>query len=266
MTLNSMFYTCVVCFILPVLMAMALPKDKALTNKKGGVVSMFVLGAAVYFLSEILCRRMIFINFINDTDWYYFLQQEPLKYSLFYCSTAAFVEEIARLVIFLFFYRRFTGKYMDKMSAVRYGLGAAWVEAIAIIGLTVLKFLIATTADTRILDEIASLKTTMAGTERIIGFFTQVSYALIIVAGIRFRKKTICTIFAFLLHAGAATLDMWLGLLSWRYRDLLYVNAGIALVLCLLALGLWNLFERKAKQDVSKHSSGNANVEGKNAS
>ena len=259
MVLNAMFFNFVVCFILPIVLAVVIgvgkPKGSTIsyTKEKSRGWHVFLLGAAVYSVCEVCIRRLLVDKVFVDAEWYYQITQNDLHYSLFHGVTMSFVEELGRLLIFMFFYKKFTYKHTNKVSAVQYGLGCAWVEAIAVIGYKVLMYFVMTTDDVTILDEIGASRTALAAIERCIFMFYQVGYALLIVNGIRVNRKFIFTASVFVLHAVLASLDIYLGLLGMSYTALLIINGTLAAVVCIFALVLWKkvpVKERKAYENV----------------
>ncbi len=255
MVLNAMFFCCVVCFVLPVVLAAAVTANATAKNKAMGYTKeksrgwlVFLLGATVYFIFEVCFRRLLVDKVFVNTEWYYSLAQNDLYYSLFHGVTIGFVEELGRILIFMFFYKKFTYKHTNKVSAVHYGLGCAWVEAIVVIGYKVLLYLIRTTEDNTILDEIGATRTAFAGIERCIGFFYQIGYALLIVNGIRVNRKVLFTAGTFILHACLTTLDRYFGMLGMRYVSLLVINGVLAAAVCVLALILWKIVPVKEKK------------------
>ena len=253
MILNAMFFCCIVCFVLPVMLAFiaagaTTEKDMGYAKRKNRGWLVFLLGAAVCLIFEVLLRRTLTDKVFINTEWYYSLTQNDFYYSLFYGATIGFVEELGRVIIFLIFYKKFTYKHTNKAGAVQYGLGLAWVEAIVVIGAKVLMYLVKTTKDSSILDEIGASRTALAGIERFIGFFYQIGYALLIVNGVRVNRKLVFTIGTFILHACLATLDIYLGMLGMSYTSLLVINGVLAAAVCVSALILWKIVPVKEKK------------------
>jgi len=260
MVLNAMFFCCVVCFILPVMLAAAVAANAAAKNKTIGYAKnksygfvIFLLGAAVYLVFEVCLRRLLVDKVFINTEWYYSITLNDFWYSLFHGVTMGFVEEAGRVLIFLIFYKKFTYKHTNKVSAVQYGLGCAWVEAIVVIGGKVFLYLLQTTKDNSIINEIGASRTALSGVERCIGFFYQIGYALLIVNGVRVNRKVIFTVCTFVLHACLATLDLYLGMIGMSYNSLLLINGVLAAAVCALALVLWKIVpvkEKKAYENV----------------
>lgn len=255
MVLNAMFFNVIVCFVLPIVLAAAIAWNG---KAKGGAISytkeksrgwlIFLLGAAVYFIFEVCFRRLLVEKVFADAEWYYTIAQNDMYYSLFHGFTMGFVEELGRVLIFMIFYKKFTYKHTNKVSAAQYGLGSAWVEAIVVIGYKVLLYLMMTTEDVTILEEIGASRTALSGIERCIFMFYQVGYALLIVNGIRVNRKIIFTAAAFVLHACFAFLDIYLGLKGMSYVSLLIINGALAVAACALALALWKKVPIKEKK------------------
>lgn len=230
-----MLFTCVVCFVLPIAAAVLVAKYYIDRRLRWGSLLVFVMGALVYIISEILIRELLIKYVFGGMDWYISLQEKALPYSAFLGISAALLEETVRFLIFLVFYKRFAYKYAAKAGAAVYGLGAGFAEAVYIVGIQVFIYLLLSTEDTAVLDEVGAIRVGYAGIERIVWLFMQIGFALIIVNGIRSNKKLLFLIIAFVVHAAAATLDIYLGFMELSWRSLILVDAAMALVICLPA-------------------------------
>ncbi len=261
MVINAMFFCCVVCFFLPVVLAAIVANNTASVSKAMGYTKeknrgwlVFLLGAAVYLFFEICFRRLLVDKVFINTEWYYYLTQNDFSFSLFHGVTIGFVEELGRILIFMIFYKKFMYRHANKVSAIQYGLGCGWVEAITVIGAKVLMYLVRTTKDVTILDEIGATRTALSGIERCICLFYQVGYALLIVNGVRVNRKLLFTVGTFILHACLMTMDIYLGRIGMSYLSLLVINGAFAAVVCVLALVLWKIVpvkERKIDENVN---------------
>ncbi len=255
MVINAMLFNLVVCFVLPVVLALVVSgKIKADSisyargKQRGWLV--FLLGAAVYLIFEICFRQGVISLLCLSTagaQWYTAISMDDTHYSLFFGLTAGFAEEFGRVLIFMILYNKFTYRHINKVSAVQYGLGCAWLEAIAVVGYKIVVYFAAALEDVTILSEIGASRTAMAGIERSIFMFYQIGYALLIVNGIRVKRKTVFTIIAFVLHAGFAFTDTYLGLKGMSYTSLNIINSALAAFVCILALILWKIVPVKEK-------------------
>lgn len=235
MVLNAMLFTCVVCFVLPAAAAVLVAKYYINGKNKWSCLLVFVMGALVYIISEILVRGLLMKYVFGGMGWYISLREKALPYSVFLGISAALAQETARFLIFLVFYKKFAYKYATKAGAAIYGLGAGFAEAVYIVGIQVFIYLLLSKEDSAVLDEVGAIRVGYAGIERIVWLFMQIGFAFIIVNGISCNKKLLFLIIAFVVHAAAATLDIYLGFTELSWRSLILVDAAMALVICLTA-------------------------------
>lgn len=126
-TILACIVTLLVSLILPVVTFIVY----AAKNKKSGIVSAWFLGAAGFFVTQILIRLPI-LSVLSLQDWFLrFSQEHIFLYALSLAFTAGLFELAGRYAV-----ARIMAKNLTFRRSLAAGLGHGGIEAIVIVGMT----------------------------------------------------------------------------------------------------------------------------------
>lgn len=187
-------------------------------KQKYFIGSVFI-GAAVFFVFQIVVRVPILQGILPKTQWFQDMQQNIWIYALFLGFTAGLVEEVGRYLAFTLILK----KQHDWKNAVAYGIGHGGIESIVLVGLSLISNIITslminsgmfdallaqTPEQARVLMyqtrdalvQTPSLMFLISGAERLFTFFIHIAWSVFIMTGIRKGKGLLYLCLAILLH------------------------------------------------------------------
>ena len=208
--------TLFVSLILPVLVLILF----ALKNKKQGIVSAWLLGAAGFFVTQILIRLPILTALQNQSWFLSFAQSHLFGYAFALAFTAGLFELAGRFAVAKLMRKKLT--FRRSLAA---GLGHGGIEAMMIVGITYINNLAyiaminAGTFDT-VLAQTAALGVDVSqlelirtqlismspalfllgGFERILAMTAHVAMSMLVCYGIAFQKVLPCTLICLAIH------------------------------------------------------------------
>lgn len=128
---TASFITCGITLFVSLILPVLVLTVFALKNKKQGIISAWLLGAAGFFVTQILVRIPI-LNFLSTQSWFLtFSQTHLFLYSLSLAFTAGLFELTGRLAVAKVMQKKLT--YNRALAA---GLGHGGIEAMILIGMT----------------------------------------------------------------------------------------------------------------------------------
>jgi len=128
---------CVITLLVSLVLPVAVMIGFALKNKKQGIVSAWLLGAAGFFLTQMLIRLPI-LTVLQSQSWFAaFAQNNLFLYSFVLAFTAGLFELAGRFAVAKLMEKRLTWK-----RSLAAGLGHGGIEAMLLIGMTYVNNLI----------------------------------------------------------------------------------------------------------------------------
>lgn len=126
-TILCICVTLLICLVLPVVVLLVF----ALKNKKQGIVSAWLLGAAGFFVTQILIRLPI-LTALQSQSWFLsFSQNHLFAYAFSLAFTAGLFELAGRFAVAKLMQKRLTLR-----RSLAAGLGHGGIEAMLLIGIT----------------------------------------------------------------------------------------------------------------------------------
>lgn len=264
-TIIACCVTLFVSLILPVLVLILF----ALKYRKQGIVPAWLLGAAGFFMTQILIRVPI-LTVLQNQNWFLdFSRNHLFAYAFSLAFTAGLFELAGRFAV-----TKLLQKNLTCNRALAAGLGHGGIEAMIIVGITYINNLAyiaminAGTFDTVLAQAAAAgidpaplelirtqLLTTapaiflLGGFERILAMTSHVAMSMLVCYGVAHRKVLPCTLVCLVIHT---FLDLTAGLslilpLSVAY-PIIYV---ILMIVAVLSLRMIQEMIRRWKKEVS---------------
>ncbi|ADL41670.1 protein of unknown function UCP033101 [Caldicellulosiruptor obsidiansis OB47] len=184
-------------------------------KKYSGVLKSILIGALIFFISQIVLRMPI-IQILSKQNYFIEFSKHYILYSLFLGMTAGIFEEIGRYIGF----RGFLKDRLNYQNGIAYGIGHGGIESVLIVGITyinniVYSFLI----NAGILDSllkgkvgagvVGTIKSALintpdsaflfAGFERIFTMAIQIALSLLVLVAVK-KRKLYYLLLAILLH------------------------------------------------------------------
>jgi len=186
------------CLIINVLICFGIPIGGFLLIRKKGqhLLKPFLVGMSAFFISQILIRLPILQFILPHFLWFERFQYAKIPYFLFLGFTAGIFEETARLI----FFKLFLKDHYQLYDGLAFGLGHGGIEAMLLVGLNAIAYLILNPLGKAGLETTDSLSILAGGIERIFAITYHVGATLLILYGIRQGKSILFTLFAILLH------------------------------------------------------------------
>ena len=215
-TVVACIITLLVSLVLPIVVLIGL----AVKNKKQGIVSAWLLGAAGFFVPQILIRLPI-LTVLQSQSWFaVFAQNNPFLYAFALAFTAGLFELAGRFVVAKLLEKKLTWK-----RSLGAGLGHGGIEAILLIGMTYVNnliyiaminsgyfdTLIAQTAGLGVdvtqleliriqLVGMASSMFLLAGFERLLAMTGHLAMSVLVCYGVAHKKVGICVLLCLGIH------------------------------------------------------------------
>ena len=265
---SSIFSCCITLFvslILPVLLLIVF----AFRNRKQGIVSAWLLGAAGFFVTQILIRLPL-LTALQGQSWFLkFANLHLFAYAFGLAFTAGLFELAGRLAVAKLMKKKLT--YRRSLAA---GLGHGGIEAMLLVGITYINnlvylamihsgsfdTLVAQTAalgvDVSQLELIRQqlLSTSpalflLAGLERILAMTGHVAMSMLVCYGVAHRKSGICTLLCLGLHT---LMDLTAGISLVLPQTIAYpIIYAILIVMAALSLVIIRELVCRWKKEVS---------------
>jgi len=270
-SVSSIIACCVTLFVsllLPVLVLIVF----AIRNRKQGIVSAWLLGAAGFFVTQILIRLPI-LTALQSQSWFLsFAQNHLFGYAFSLAFTAGLFELTGRFVV-----AKLMHKNLTRNRSLAAGLGHGGIEAMLLIGMTYVNNLIyiflinSGTFDTlmaqtaalgvdisqleMIRTQLLSTSSTLfllAGLERILAMTGHVAMSLLVCYGVASQKTGICLLLCLGLHT---LMDLTAGISLVLPQSLAYpIIYTILIVMAVLSLFVIREICRRWQKEVSHDS------------
>lgn len=267
-TIAACSITLFVSLILPVLVLLVF----ALKHRKQGIVSAWLLGAAGFFVTQILIRLPI-LTALQSQGWFLaFAQNHLFAYAFSLAFTAGLFELTGRFAVAKLMQKRLTLR-----RSLAAGLGHGGIEAMLLIGITyinnlayiaminsgtfdaVLAQTAAMGADVSQLELIRQQLLTaspglflLGGLERVLTMTAHLAMSLLVCYGVSHRKSGICTLLCLAVHT---LIDLTAGLSLVLPQSIAYpVIYAILIVMAAISLFVIRELTRRWKKEVSHDS------------
>ena len=267
-TIAACCVTLFVSLILPVLVLIVF----AAKHRKQGILSAWLLGAAGFFVTQILIRLPI-LTALQSQSWFLsFAQNHLFAYAFSLAFTAGLFELAGRFAVAKLMQKRLTLR-----RSLATGLGHGGIEAMIIVGITYINNLayiaminsgafdtiVAQTAalgvDVSQLELIKQQLLTaspglflLAGLERILAMTGHVAMSLLVCYGVAHRKTGICTLLCLGIHT---LMDLTAGISLVLPQSTAYpVIYAVLTLMAVLSLFVIRELSRRWKKEVSYDS------------
>ncbi|MFA9377007.1 MAG: YhfC family intramembrane metalloprotease [Lachnotalea sp.] len=196
-----------------------------LNKREHKMTKAFLLGAATFFIFQIVLRIPILSYVLPNQTWYIILSSHKVAYSLFLGITAALFEEIGRFIVIKYALKRWR-----ESDGIAFGLGHGGIEAILLVGINYFLFLISTlllrfgSSDlvkqvfgdllsaqlVTIINTTSSATILVAGLERFLTMIIHIGMTMLVFHGLKKGKAVLYLLIAILVHT---ILDSAVGIL-----------------------------------------------------
>lgn len=221
------FTMLVICFSINIIIAIGFPIGVLvyIIARRREYLKSYLIGALVFFLSQIVLRLPI-LNFLSvNVDWYIMLSSiYPIVYSIILGLSAGIFEEMGRFLGFKIGLKR-NRTYKDGLA---FGIGHGGIEAILITGISSISNLIAVmslhngsfnsanygmTAEQAmsVYSSLSGLQVVTGGFERLFAMCIHIGMTMMILYGINKKKKRYL-LFAIIIHG---IVDAMIGILQY---------------------------------------------------
>jgi len=208
------------------------------------------IGAAVFFLFQIVFRIPLITLILPNMQWYKDMSANLWMSALFLGFTAGLFEEVGRYLAFILVLK----KHQDWKNAVAFGIGHGGIECIILVGLSfvsnlITSFLINTgiyetmiaqapeqsrevlIQAKNVLVQTPSSMFLVASVERLFTFFIHIALSILVMVGIQKKKGLLYLGFAILLHM---LIDSPVVILQ-GYGVNIWIIEGIALIAAVIS-------------------------------
>ena len=215
-TILCICVTLLICLVLPVVVLLVF----ALKNKKQGIVSAWLLGAAGFFVTQILIRVPILSVLQGSSGFMAFAQSHLFAYAFGLAFTAGLFELAGRFAV-----AKLMRKNLNYKRSLAAGLGHGGIEAMVLIGMTYISNLVfvvmintgtfdamlaqtaATGVDASQLEmikmQLISYSPAMfllGGFERILAMTAHAAMSMLVCYGVAHKKALPCALMCLLIH------------------------------------------------------------------
>lgn len=205
-----------------------------LSLRKKGYLKPVLLGAATFFVFQMLTRIPLLQLVLPGTMWFTLLQtSQPVLYALFLGGTAALFEEGGRWLVMTLFMKN-KSRPGDKVTCdsvtcdgIAFGVGHGGIEAVFILGITAI-YTLASGTPTDLF---------WGGFERVCTMVVHIAWSVMVLKSVTL-KKPVWLLAAFLLHTVidmAAVLMMQAGASALVMESVVFVFALAMLAYILMA-------------------------------
>ncbi|MGB7604470.1 MAG: YhfC family glutamic-type intramembrane protease [Lutisporaceae bacterium] len=222
-----------------------------------------LIGAIVFVVSQLLLRIPM-LTFLGTQEWYKAMSLNIAFLAVFLGLTAGLFEEVARYIAMKYFMKN----RLSWKNGLAFGIGHGGIEAIILVGMTILSNLILSfminagvfeaTIGAQLAPEAVdqlksalvnapSLSFLIAGYERIMAMIIQIALSIIVLYSVKL-KKPIYLLYAILLHGVIdSPLVILMGMKVNYWVMELYVTACAALGLAFI-IKSWQASKKAEKQ------------------
>ena len=263
---------CVVTLLITLVLPVVVLIVYAVKNKKQGIVSAWLLGAAGFFVTQILVRIPI-LTVLQTRPWFLTLAQNAVfAYAFSLAFTAGLFELAGRFGVAKLMQKRLTRK-----RSLAAGMGHGGIEAMLLIGMTYVNnliyivminsgyfdSLIAQTAGLGMdISQLELISTQLsgaspalfllAGLERILAMTGHVAMSMLVCYGVVHGKTGICVLLCLVIHT---LMDLTAGLSMVLPQAIAYpVIYAILIMMAVLSLFVIRELIRRWKKEVSHDS------------
>lgn len=209
----------IVCVVISILICVGVPLAGFIAMQARGqhIVKACLLGALNFVVMQMLLRMTLLGSVFPAMPWYQRMAQNPYWYGALLGLTAGLFEEVGRYLCFAFLLKD-RRRYID---GIAFGLGHGGVEAMMLVGTTLLNTLLimiainggrfeALTANVdaaqrqQILEQclaITPVEALVGGFERLCAMAAHIGFTMLILTGIRNGKPGLYLAAAVLVHA-----------------------------------------------------------------
>lgn len=261
----------VVCICATMLLSLVLPMAAlrifAGKNKKQGIVSAWLLGAAGFFVTQILIRLPILTVLQMNSAFMAFAESHLFVYAFGLAFTAGLFELAGRFAV-----AKLMRKNLNRKRSLAAGLGHGGIEAIFLVGTTYASnlifviminsgyfdYLIAQTAGLNVdVSQLELIRTQLVsyspamfllgGYERILAMAAHVAMSMLVCYGVAHKKALPCALLCLLIHT---CIDLTAGLMQVLPQNTAYIIIYSILTI-VAAASLWIIKElyRRWKED-----------------
>ena len=205
-----MIVSMLICFLLPVALIIYFYRKYKIS------LIAVLLGAIVFFVSQIAIRIPL-LSIVGKQQWYINMSANVYVLALFLALTAGIFEEVGRYIVMKLLMK----KSLNWKNGIAFGIGHGGIEAIIIVGLTLLNYIvismminsglfdsaIAATLPPAVAEQIRStlvdsptINFLGGGFERTMTMIIQIAFSVMVLYSVKF-KKPIYLLYAILLHA-----------------------------------------------------------------
>lgn len=220
----------VVSFIFNIIICFGIPIGGLiyLRRKEKNLIRPFIVGALVFFISQVLLRLPLVQVLLPKMDWFAMMSSlNPVMYIFFMGITAGIFEEVGRFIGF----RVALKENRSWISGLAFGLGHGGIEAILIVGISSISNLVALINTPELFSTVQCTEIFLGGIERVIAIIIHIACTLIVLYGIN-KRNNLYLLLAILIHGA---IDSTVGLLS-MYRLSIYAIEGVLVVISLIFL------------------------------
>jgi uncharacterized membrane protein YhfC len=205
-----MVISLLICFLLPISLIIYFYRKNKIS------LIAVLLGAIVFLVSQVAIRIPL-LGMFGKQQWYIEMAANIYVLALFLALTAGIFEEVGRYIVMKLLMK----KSLSFKNGIAFGIGHGGIEAIVIVGLTLLNYIVLSLminsglfengiAATLPPDIAAQIKSTLidtptvnflaGGFERTMTMVIQIAFSIMVLYSVKF-KKPIYLLYAILLHA-----------------------------------------------------------------
>lgn len=262
----STVIACVVTLLVSLVLPVAALIGYAVKNRKQGIVSAWFLGAAGFFVTQILIRLPL-LTLLQSQSWFASLAQNHLfAYAFGLAFTAGLFELAGRFAVAMGMRKKLTWK-----RSLAAGLGHGGIEAMVLIGMTYVNnliyivlinsgyfdYLIAQTAGFGVdisqlelirtqLMQVSPAMFLLAGFERILAMTGHGAMSVLVCYGVAHKKTGVCTLLCLGIHT---LMDLTAGLSLVLPQNIAYpVIYAILIAMAVVSVGILKGIRRNWKE------------------
>lgn len=257
LSIAFMIVSILICFLLPVALIIYFYR-----KYKISLVAV-LLGALVFLVSQVAIRIPL-LSILAKQQWYIDMSTNIYMIALFLALTAGIFEEVGRYIVMKLLMK----KSLSWKNGIAFGIGHGGIEAIILVGLTILNYVIisimintglfdsaiAATLPPEIAEQIRStlidsptVNFLAGGFERIMTIIIQIAFSILVLYSVKFKKPTYL-LYAILLHAvvdAPVVVLGGMGLNIWIIELFVVVCAAVGLIYIVKAKSIFAKEEEK---------------------
>jgi uncharacterized membrane protein YhfC len=255
-----MIVSILICFLLPIGLTIYFYRK----HKISLIVVLF--GAIVFFVSQIAIRIPL-LSILAKQQWYIDMSSNIYVLALFLALTAGIFEEVGRYIVMKLFMK----KSLNWKSGIAFGIGHGGIEAMIIVGLTLINYVvISIMINSGLFDNVIAatmapeiaeqIRTTLVDTptvnflgggfERTMTIIIQIAFSIMVLYAVKF-KKPVYLLYAILLHAvvdAPTVVLVSMGLNVWIIELFIAACAAVALIYIIKTKSIFAKEDEKQKE------------------